>query len=123
MITSFIGWIFDLFGKLWDGFWNVCGKLFGLVLLTALCGVAGAIVAKLLGHGSDGAWHAFKLGACIGFLVGGLRLIINEVAVPLVHAQEKRLRESRRREIDIEVAKARALSARESVSKRLKHLH
>ena len=123
MLGRLIDGTFDLIGALWNGFWNVFGKLFGLVVFTIACGAAAAAVIKIVDAGTKDAWLYFKGGACIGFLLAGIRLVINEVAVPLVHAQERRLREDRRRQLDIDLAHARALSGRESVSNRMKHLH
>ncbi|MEK7545929.1 MAG: hypothetical protein AAB554_02520 [Patescibacteria group bacterium] len=122
MIGKLIGWTFDFIARLWEGFWNVCGKLFGLAVFTVACGAASSAFIKIFGTASLDAWLYFKVGACGGFLFGGLRLLINEVAVPLVHAHEKRLRDERRREVDLQFARARALSNRETVSNRLKHL-
>jgi hypothetical protein len=123
MLGNAIGSFFGLIGSVLSGFWNVLGKLGRLLVFTGLCGAAALAVHKF-GAGTPGQdWLYFKGGAFIGLLIGGIRLLINEVAVPLVHAQEQRRRFEARKEFDLQLAKARALSSRESVSNRLKHLH
>ena len=123
MIGNAIGWFFDLIGKLWNGFWNVLGKLLGLVVFTIACGIAAVAVLKLGSPDSREAWLYFKGGACIGFILGALRLIINEVAVPLVHEQEARARMEARRQLELDLAKSRVAARQESLSNRLKHLN
>ncbi len=122
MIASFFGWIFGLIGRIWDGFWNVSGKLFKLTLFTAASGAVGATIAKFAGLGTSDVLSWFKYGAMTGFLVGGIKLLIDEVAVPLVHAQTTRERMRKRQEFERELAKTRSRSTHESVSNRLKHL-
>lgn len=123
MLGNAIGWIFHLIGRLWEGFWNVCGKLFGLAIFTIACGAAAAAFLKLSDAASKDAWLYFKGGAFIGFTLGGIRLLINEVAVPMVYEQERRARQQARKEFDLRLAKEQALARRESVSNRLKHLN
>lgn len=122
MIASFFGWIFGLIGRLWDGFWNVSGKLLKLMLFTAASGAVGAMIAKFAGLGRSDVLYFFKCGAMAGFLVAGIKLLIDEVAVPLVHAQTDRERMRKRQEFERELAKSRSRSTHESVSNRLKHL-
>lgn len=122
MIGSFFGWIFGLIGRLWDGFWNVSGKLFKLALFTTASGAVGATIAKFAGLDGPDVIYFFKCGAMAGFLVAGIKLLIDEVAVPLVHAQTERERLRQRQEFERELARSRSRSTHESVSNRLKHL-
>lgn len=123
MIGNAIGWTFDLIGKIWNGFWNVCGRLFGLLVFTAACGIAAVAFLKLRNEASTEAWLYFKGGAMVGLILGGIRLLINEVAVPLVHDQEARARMEARRELETQIARSRAAARQESISARVKHLN
>lgn len=123
MIGNAIAWVFDLIGRIWEGFWNVCGRLFGLVAFTAACGVAGAAFLRLADPSSHDGWLYFKGGATIGFIIGAIRLLINEVGVPMVHAQEERERQRKKKEIDQQLARERAKARQEDLSRRLKTLN
>jgi hypothetical protein len=123
MLGTIVGWLFDLLCRLWDGFWNVSGKLARLVFLSALGGLCVAALGKLHGANADEAWYLFKIGGFIASGILGIRLLINEVGVPLVHAQEERERQRKKMEFDLQLARERAMARQEDLRRRLRTLN
>jgi hypothetical protein len=87
-----IDWIFDLLAKLWDGFWNVIGKLIGSLFLAALICMIFTIVAKL----TTGEFEV-ETAIFAGAFIAAVKLIVNEIVAPLFYQHGKLERERRKR--------------------------
>lgn len=85
-------WIFDLIGKLWDGFWNVIATLLGSLFLAALICMIVTIIAKL----TTGDFEV-ETAVFVGAFCAAVRLIFNEIVAPLLNRNEKEDRERRKR--------------------------
>lgn len=88
-----LDWIFKAIGTLWDSFWNVVSKLFGSVLIGGVIALLVMTVARIA---TDD--YETRIAVFVGILCAVVRLLINEVAAPLVEAQ--RARETDRRKLE-----------------------
>jgi NADH:ubiquinone oxidoreductase subunit 6 (subunit J) len=101
MLGKLIGWsiggIFTIIGSIW----NVICTLFGYAFLALIVGLC-VSAAGMIFMGDP----VIRWAVMLGVLVGGIKFLVNEVAVPQVHAHERRERERQRAEFEAEWARS-----------------
>jgi hypothetical protein len=97
LVGWFVGGIFTVIGSIW----NVICTLFGYAFLAFIIGLC-VSAAGMIYMGDP----VIRWAVTIGVLVGGIKFFMNEVAVPQVHAYERRERDRRRAEFEAEYARS-----------------